>query len=184
MLHEIGDLELERSRISERAELSSAPPILAHFDLTVEGSAAAYAARLRGALSAVLALAMSQGFEGEDIPVDTVPEWFTGVCRGADGPAVDFARNGTERYFEATVSGPWELQDWLYRFDPDMDVRGWAWWDLTALPDGRLRLWADTWGEPFFSWEDLRWLLYTCGARVVEGPVLVQPEVWAREVSA
>lgn len=36
MLHEIEDLELERSRISERAEFSVAPPILA-IDITREG---------------------------------------------------------------------------------------------------------------------------------------------------
>ncbi|NUK74531.1 hypothetical protein HRW23_13780 [Streptomyces lunaelactis] len=184
MLHEIEDLELERSRTYERGEFSSAPPLLAYFDLTVEGDAAVYAGRLRGALSAVLALAISEDFASEDIPVDTVPEWFVGVCRGDDGPTEVFARDGSEHYSEQTGGGPWELQNWLYRFDPDLEVRGWSWWDLTALPDGRLRMWADTWGEPFFSWEDLRWLLYTCGAGAVEGPVLAKPEVWAQETSA
>lgn len=183
MLHEIEDIEFEASRTSERAEFGFASPLLAHFDLTVDGDVAAYAGRLRGALNAVLALAVSEDFAGEDIPVDTVPDWFIGVCRGGGGPVEEFARDGSERYSEETGAGPWELQNWLYRFDPELEVRGWSWWDLTVLADGRLRLWADTWGEPFFSWEDLRWLLYTCGARAVDDPVLVKPEVWSQETS-
>lgn len=78
-----------------------------------------------------------------------------------------------------------ERQNWLSRFDPDLEVRGWAWWDLTAAPTGNgvLRLWVDTWGEPSFAWEDLRWLAFVAGARTVANPVLVKPEAWAGELS-
>lgn len=184
MLHEIEDIKMERSRTSERPDFGSAPPLLAHFDLTLDGSATAYADRLRNVMRSVLTLAMSQEFADEDIPVHSLPEWFINACRGAEGPAEPFAQAGSRRYSEETGSAPWELQNWLYRFDPELEVRGWSWWDLTSLPDGRLRVWTDTWGEPFFAWEDLRWLLYTCGARTIDGPVLRGPEVWAQEPSA
>ncbi|MFJ2557705.1 MULTISPECIES: hypothetical protein [unclassified Streptomyces] len=183
MLHEIEDLELERSRTSERPEASSAPPVLTHFDLAVEVPGAEYAIRLRSVMNAVLTLAMSEEFEDDDFPVDTMPAWFSAVCREGDGPVEEFARTGSLHYTEKTGSKPWALRSWLYRFDPEVEVRGWSWWDLTSLPNGGLRLWADTWGEPFFSWEDLRWLLYACGAAEVEGPILNHPEVWAAEDS-
>ncbi|MFE3597813.1 hypothetical protein [Streptomyces sp. NPDC059142] len=183
MLHEIEDLRMEGSRTSGRPDFSSAPPVLAHFDLTVEAPADEYSFRLRSALNSVLTLAMSKEFEDDDFPIDTIPAWFSAVCHEGDGPVEDFARMGSLRYAEMTGRGPWALRSWLYRFDPEVEVRGWAWWDLTSLPHGGLRLWADTWGEPSFAWEDLRWLLYACGASEVDGPILSRPEVWAAEDS-
>ncbi|MFJ7266493.1 hypothetical protein ACIQV3_07450 [Streptomyces sp. NPDC099050] len=184
MLHEIEDLEIERSRVARRPESDSAPPVLAFFELTVDGDPARYADRLRGVLDAVLEIAVSESFDDDDLPVDTIPGWFSGACRGGGSPE-PFAVEGRDRYTERTGSAPWDLQNWLSRFDPELEIRGWAWWDMTCSPagDGVLRLWADTWGEPFFAWEDLRWLAYAAGARSVADPVLVKPEVWAGEAS-
>ncbi|MGW6981479.1 hypothetical protein ACWGE1_18845 [Streptomyces sp. NPDC054932] len=167
MLHEIEDLEIEANRVSRRPERDSAPPVLVEVDLAVDGDPVQYADRLRGVLGAVLRIAASEP-----------------VCRGGT-TTEPFATEGRDRYRARTGGEPWELQNWLSRFDPELEVRGWAWWDLTRPPagEGRLRLWADTWGEPSFAWEDLRWLLYTCGARTVADPVIVQPETWAGEVS-
>ncbi|NEA69131.1 hypothetical protein G3I56_42915, partial [Streptomyces sp. SID12488] len=50
MLHEIEDLESERSRTSRRPEADSAPPVLAYFELAVDGDRTEYARRLRGVL--------------------------------------------------------------------------------------------------------------------------------------
>ncbi|MFD3468146.1 hypothetical protein ACFWWM_17595 [Streptomyces sp. NPDC058682] len=47
----------------------------------------------------------------------------------------------------------------------------------------RLRLWADTRGEPFFAREDLRGLRHACGARTVADPVLAKPQVRVDEVA-
>ncbi|MCX5405901.1 hypothetical protein OHA37_18645 [Streptomyces sp. NBC_00335] len=185
MLHEIADLAAERSRASRRPEQDCAPPVLAHFEIGVDGDPAQYASRLRGLLDAVLEIAVSGAFDDDgDVPVDTIPAWFSGACRGGASPE-PFAAEGRGRYTERTGDTPWRLQDWLWRFDPDTEVRGWAWWDMTRSPaeEGAVRLWADTWGEPFFSWEDLRWLAYAAGARSVADPVLVKPEVWAGEAS-
>ncbi|MBT2477544.1 hypothetical protein [Streptomyces sp. ISL-94] len=105
------------------------------------------------------------------------------MCRGG-GCAEPFAAAGRDGYTARTGGAPWDRQNWLSRFDPDPEVRGWARWDLTRSPagDGELRLWADTWGEAFFAWEHLRRLAYACGARSVVDPVLVKPEAWNGEV--
>ncbi|MFD6884869.1 hypothetical protein [Streptomyces sp. NPDC059957] len=185
MLHEVEDIEAERYRVSHRPESDTAPPVLAHVELTVDGDPVRFADRLRGVLDAVLHIAATESFDGdEDLPVDTVPGWFAGVCRGG-GPVEPFAARGRDRYAQRTGDTPWALQDWLWRFDPALEVRGWAWWDLTAPPagDGVLRLWLDTWGEPSFAREELRWLLYTAGARAVRDPAVVRREVWAGEAS-
>ncbi|MCX4800247.1 hypothetical protein OG594_00910 [Streptomyces sp. NBC_01214] len=57
--------------------------------------------------------------------------------------------------------------------------------DLPRPPAGadRLRLWADTWSEPFFAREDLRGLRHACGARTVADPVLAKPQVRVDEVA-
>ncbi|MER7821856.1 hypothetical protein ABTX85_04735 [Streptomyces sp. NPDC096097] len=182
MLHEIEDLEKERARVSARPDADSAPPVLAFFEVTVDGDPEQYAGRLRAVMDAVLGIAASESFDDDELPVDSIPAWFPAVCRGGASPEA-FAAEGRDRYRERTGGEPWDLQNWLSRFDPDLEVRGWAWWDLTR-PDGgtdRLRLWADTWGEPFFAWEDLRWLLHACGARTVADPVIAKSPVWAGE---
>lgn len=136
MLHEIEDLEIEGSRVSHRPEADSAPPVLAYFEIAVDGDPGRYASRLRGALDAVLKIAVSESFDDDDLPVDTVPAWFSGVCRGGGSPE-PFAAEGRDRYVERTGGAPWNLQNWLSRFDPDLEVRGWAWWDMTSSPAGR-----------------------------------------------
>ncbi|MEU9603145.1 hypothetical protein [Streptomyces sp. NPDC048057] len=185
MLHEIEGVEQERERVSERPEIDPDVPLLSYVEVTVAGSPEAYAHRLREVLAAVYDLAVQEDFDEEVVSVDTLPAWFVGVCRDGGGTE-PFAADGLAGYVERTGSGPWEIQDWLSRFDPELESRGWAFWDLTAPRDGgdRVRLWADTWGEPFFSWEELRFLTYVCGARAVEDPALAKPQVWAGETSA
>ncbi|MER6468097.1 hypothetical protein [Streptomyces collinus] len=148
------------------------------------GDPEAYADRLRGVFAAVFALAAHADFDEDEVPVDTLPDWFVQVCEG--GAATPFAVDGRERYAERTGDGPWEIRDWLSRFDPELEARGWEFWDVTRSADGtgRLNVWLDTWGEPFFSWEELRWLLHTCGADLVGDPVVAKTDSWAQEPSA
>jgi hypothetical protein len=77
----------------------------------------------------------------------------------------------------------WELQEWLFQFDPDSEFRGWAWWDLTQTGVGRVRIWVDTWGESFFACNELRRLAYTAGADEVSGPILVRASDWISVVA-
>lgn len=188
MLHEIEGVEQERSRVSERPEIDPDVPLLSYVEVAVAGSPEAYARRLREVLAAVYDLAVREDLDEEVVPVDTLPAWFVGVCRGGGGtePTEEFAADGLAGYTERTGSGPWEIQDWLSRFHPELEARGWAFWDLTHPKDGgdRLRLWVDTWGESFFAWEELRFLAYVCGARSVTDPALAEPGAWAEEASA
>lgn len=105
------------------------------------------------------------------------------VSSPAEAPAPEFARNGRAAYMEHTGGRPWELQDWLYRFDPDDDSRGWEWWDVTRVGPSRVHIWVDSWGESFFGGQDLLWAAYTAGALHVEGPSIQRSAAWAAETA-
>ncbi|MGW5331288.1 hypothetical protein [Streptomyces bauhiniae] len=184
MLHEIEGVGREFTRVSERPGSASETPVLACITVTSEDDPETYAHRLRDVLRAVFSLAVDADFDAEEIPVDGIPDWFLDAGRdaGAVGPTVGAART---LYRERTGADPWEIQNWLFRFDPELEARGWEFWDLTRPADGsgRLHLWLDTWGEPMFSWEELRWLLYACGAQTVADPVVVGSGSWAAEAT-
>ncbi|MFG2297744.1 hypothetical protein [Streptomyces sp. NPDC048603] len=186
MLHEIEGVEAEAARVAGRPEAAAGTPVLARFEVEPDGPAGEFAARVREVLGAVYGIAAEADFDSDDeLPVDTLPAWFTGVCRGGAGTE-DFAAAGRDR-FTAAYDGcvPWEVQGWLARFDPEEEARGWAFWDLTHSPEvpGRLRLWVDSRGEPMFSWEELRFLLYTAGARSVQHPSVLDTGAWEAEES-
>ncbi|MFD4786644.1 hypothetical protein ACFWN1_06090 [Streptomyces sp. NPDC058459] len=164
VLHEIEGVTQELARVSERPGIDSGTPVLACIAVTPEGDAEAYAGRLREALRAVLSLAVQADFDQEEVPVDGIPDWFLGAGR---------------------TLGAWEIQDWLFRFDPEMEARGWEFWDLTRAEDGSglLHLWLDTRGEPMFSREELRWLLHACGAEAIADPMVVGADSWAAEMT-
>ncbi|MFE0174949.1 hypothetical protein ACFWZ2_21765 [Streptomyces sp. NPDC059002] len=182
MLHEVEDIERERGRVARRPRAQGAPPVLSWFEVRPTVPTEAYAARLRSVLDAALGVALSADFAEEDLPADSVPGWFATVSGPLFARAPEFARRGRERYAAAIRGGSWELQGWLHEFDPDSESRGWAWWDLTHSPDGKLRIWADTWGEAFFACDELRWLAYVAGSDEVSGPYLAKAESWHTEV--
>ncbi|MFG2506626.1 hypothetical protein ACGFOW_14105 [Streptomyces rubiginosohelvolus] len=171
----------ERRPVGQRPGADAAPPALSLFVIDVSGDAAAYVERLRSVLAPAVRLGCTADFEQESLPVDEVPGWFAEVCSGP-GPgggsggeerAPRFARAGREAYAEHTGGGgPWDLQDWLYRFDPDEDSRGWEWWDATVAGPSRVHVRVDSWGEPSFGCQDLLWAVFTAGAVRVEGPMV------------
>lgn len=175
MMHDIEDIEQERGRLSHRPAAKDAPCVLSAFDLRTSCPVDAFGRRVRSVLDPALHLALSQPFEGEDLPVGEIPDWFVAACRGGTGPVPDFAARGRERYTDATGQEPWDLQEWLYQFDPASEFRGWAWWDLTPSGDRRARIRVDSWGESFFACDELRWLAHVSGAEDVSGPALVKP---------
>jgi hypothetical protein len=137
-----------------------APPVLAVFDIrtTPRATATAFGTRLRSVLTAALRLALSHEFDGADLPLHTLPDWF----------------------LTATGPGAWEIQNWLYQFDPGSESRGWSWWDLTyADAAGReARVWVDSWGESFFGCGELRRLAHASGAEDIGGPSVVRSTDW------
>ncbi|MFD5649919.1 hypothetical protein [Streptomyces sp. NPDC127039] len=178
MLHEIEDIEQERLRLSQRPAVREAPPVFCAFDVRTSCPVPEFRDRVLSVLDPALRLAVSQPFEGEDLPVDAIPGWFTAVARESAEPAPDFAAQGAERYSTAVGRGAWDLQEWLYQFDPESEFRGWAWWDLTQSGEREARVWVDTWGESFFACDELRWLAYVSGAVEVHGPTLERSEAW------
>ncbi|MEV6807831.1 hypothetical protein [Streptomyces sp. NPDC051132] len=54
----------------------------------------------------------------------------------------------------------------------------------SAPPVLAVRVWADSWGEPFFGSLDLLWLLCTAGAARVAGPEVREAGVWESEAAA
>ncbi|MER7477520.1 hypothetical protein ABTX60_07660 [Streptomyces sp. NPDC126510] len=178
MIHEIEDIEQERGRLSRRPAPEDAPPVLCVFDVRVACPVSEFGLRMRSVLEPALDLAVSHPFEGEDLPLDSIPEWFAAAGRGGSAPVPESVAGGRERYSLAIGQGVWDVQEWLYQFDPESEFRGWAWWDLTPSGDHEARIWVDTWGESFFACDELRWLAYVSGAAEVNGPALVRSSDW------
>ncbi|WP_330322464.1 hypothetical protein [Streptomyces anulatus] len=185
MMHTTDSLAAELQRLRDRPGADAAPPVLSLFVIDVDGDAAEYARRLRSAISPAVRLGSTADFEQESLPVDDVPDWFAAVSSQDPEQAPQFARAGCDRYAEHTGGGrPWELQAWLYRFDPDEDSRGWEWWDATPVGPSRVHLWVDSWGESFFGCQDLLWAAYVAGAVRVDGPAVQKSAVWSAERNA
>jgi hypothetical protein len=178
MIHEIEDIEQERLRVSRRPARDDVPPVLCVFDVRTSGAVTEFDTRVRSVLAPALQLAVSQPFAGEDLPLDAIPDWFISADQPGAVSVPDFTRRGVELYEAAIGGGPWDLQEWLYQFDPESEFRGWAWWDLTHSSDHEARLWVDTWGESFFACDELRWLAYVSGGEEVSGPTLVGAPDW------
>jgi hypothetical protein len=204
MFHDTDDLERERQRVAVRPEAESAPPVLAVFDAVPRGPAREYAERLRAVMAPTLGIALTESFDGESVPAGTIPDWFRSVSadvRAGREAVPQFARSGRTRYEEEIEGTAWEIQDWLFRFDPESEFRGWAWWDVTRpaenagknpgeepgeepagnSAENTVHVWVDSWGESFFGCDDLRWLLFTAGAEQVSGPRVAKAAEWARE---
>ncbi|RKT53661.1 hypothetical protein C8E97_2240 [Saccharothrix australiensis] len=89
--------------------------------------------------------------------------------------------SGVDRYHAVRGEDRWDLQEWLYGFDPDL--RRWRWWDLSTL-DGRVAyLWLDTRGEPVVPCEELYWAVFAAGAREVRVVPRLSSDSWQGQVS-
>ncbi|MEV8597119.1 hypothetical protein [Streptomyces sp. NPDC052012] len=183
MIHEIEDIEQERLRLSRRPAPGDAPPVLCVFDVKTSGPVAEFDTRVRSVLAPALQLAVSQPFDGEDLPLDAIPDWFVAASQPGRASFPDFPQRGVERYEAVIGGGRWDVQEWLYQFDPDSEFRGWAWWDLTCSGDHEARIWVDTWGESFFACDELRWLAYVSGGEEVSGPTLARATDWITATS-
>jgi hypothetical protein len=184
MLHTMESLELEFQNLQHRPAADSPPPILCAFTVDIVGDCAAYVKRLRAALSAAVNVGVTADFEEEDLPIDDVPEWLIAIGVEGGERAPDFSKSGRDAYVGQTGQRPWSLQNWLHRFDPDEDSRGWEWWDVTPAGSSRVRIWVDSWGESFFGCLDLLWVAYAAGAHHVEGPTVRRAEDWVAEATA
>lgn len=170
----VGELERVDSFLAEGTE---GPPVLATFLVTTNIDAVDYVARFRAVLSAAIRTANQADFDSETISETLIPDWFAEVTCGSIAVGRDnAASSGSQQYVSRRGEELWELQDWLFCFDPQL--RGWAWWDLTQLSHNAVLLWVDSSGEPAFPCEEFRWLAYACGAKNVDGPVVRRLSEW------
>lgn len=133
-------------------------------------SSEVYAARLRALISAAVGIAQETDFEKDDVvTLDPLPEWFRGI---SDAPST----KGASNYVEAGLGEPWEPEEWIYCFDPDL--RAWTWWDITERPEG-VAVWVDTLGEPHVPHGELLWALYVAGAERVDPLRMEGADSWA-----
>ncbi|MFJ5290646.1 hypothetical protein [Streptomyces sp. NPDC088348] len=183
MFHEIEDIQHELARLSRRPSPEDAPPVLCAFDVRTSTPVPDFEARMRSILAPALQLAVVHPYDGSDLPVDTLPDWFVAAARGSSASVPEFVSHGAERYAAALDQGPWDLQEWLYQFDPESESRGWAWWDVTQSGENKVRIWVDTWGESFFACNELRWGAYISGGAEVAGPILVRTSEWVAAVT-
>lgn len=183
MIHSTESMEAEFERLLYRPAIDSTPPILCEFTVDVPGDLAQYVKRLQSTLSVAVNLGVTADFEEEDLPIDNVPEWFNAIGTGDEERAPNFSKSGRDAYMSHTEQRPWPLQNWLHRFDPDEDSRGWEWWDVTQAGPSRVHIWVDSWGESFFGCLDLLWVAYTAGALHVNGPTVRRSEVWVAETA-
>ncbi|MGX1130458.1 hypothetical protein RKD49_002648 [Streptomyces glaucescens] len=182
MIHDLGSVAAELDRVRRRPAAGSAPPVLAGFTVDVaEGSAESYAGRVRQVLLAVLDLALTAEFGDDDLPAERFPDWFTAISGSGGEVLRDFARDGRTAYLNRGAGNPWPTQNWIFRFDPDDDSRGWEFWDVVPVGPAQVRVWVDSWGESFFGSLELLWLLYTAGAAHVEGPEVRKASAWVSE---
>jgi len=183
MFHDVDSVGLELQRLQRRPESGEAPPVLSVFDVATECNPATYLERLRAPIEVGLKLGMTAEFSDDDLPTEELPDWFIDVSGDRFTDAPEFAQLARRRYLELRGSGKWRVQDWLFRFVPDDETRGWSWWDATIVGKSEARIWVDSWGESFFGCGDLRWVAFTAGAKDVDGPHLARPEQWANEIA-
>jgi hypothetical protein len=183
MMHSAESMAAEYERLRHRSGAGAAPPVLGEFTVDVPDDPADYVARLRSVVSAAVGRGATADFEEGSLPTDDVPVWFADISDGVESRAPDHAKRGRDAYTEHTGGRPWTLQNWLYRFHPDEDSRGWQWWDVTSAGQSRVRIWVDCWGESFFGCQELLWAAYTAGARHVEGPLVRRADAWVAEAA-
>ncbi|MGW2230616.1 hypothetical protein [Streptomyces formicae] len=142
-----------------------------------------YATRLREVIQEALRVCKRVDFAEDDVPVDSLPDWFLSVTDGTpDTPDANSPESiGKSRYLAARENEAWEAEEWIYCFDPDL--RAWSWWDVTEDDRGNVSLWVDTKGEGHVPCEELWWAVYVAGAESVEPLTLQYSSEWAAQAS-
>ncbi|MEK8225009.1 hypothetical protein NKG05_00835 [Oerskovia sp. M15] len=135
------------------------------FQVDAIGSLEMYGERLRNVLSSAVRTVVELGIDGDCVDASRVPKWFAGhTDRGGFADIPVEALGGRRVYLDEREQSEWDLQEWLYCFEPDL--RRWSWWDLTVGCDGRtLLLWVDTSGELVVPCDELWWAIFATGAR-------------------
>ena len=176
------DLTNEASRANRRPT-EEPVALLALLVVTPAAGPEAYAARLRHLVGEAVGVAQVADFGRGNVPTSSLPNWFLALTDGGDEAeeSDELGSEGKRRYLEAREDRPWEIEDWVYCFDPDL--RSWSWWDVTVSSHGQVNVWIDTKGEAHVPCEELWWAVYVSGALDVAALMLESAEVWSQQTS-
>ncbi|MFD3592919.1 hypothetical protein ACFWU5_09335 [Nocardia sp. NPDC058640] len=131
-----------------------------------------YIERLRALISAAVDISRTVNFdEDSTVAIDSLPEWFRNMSDVIAG-------EGASSYSNAGLGDPWDPEEWIYCFDPDL--RAWAWCYVTVREDG-VAVWVDTLGESHVPHDELLWALYVSGAESVDPLYMEDATVWENE---
>ncbi|MFV2199119.1 hypothetical protein [Nocardiopsis sp. LOL_012] len=113
-----------------------------------------------------------------------IPLWF--LCLMDDSIAAsesipEESREGAARYFDSRGGREWDIQEWLFMFDPEL--RSWSWWDLVECKSQDVLLFFDSNGEVPVPCEELWWSIFSSGALAVSDPFLVSSDFWVERSS-
>lgn len=142
-----------------------------------------YAQRLRGLIAGAVEISGSVDFESDEVSERSLPSWFLALSGGAVGdvPGDPIGSAGKRGYLEARDDRPWDSEDWIYCFDPDL--RAWSWWDVTVDENEKVCVWVDTKGEAHIPCEELWWAIFVSGAVSVDPLTLEFASVWSGQRS-
>jgi len=129
-----------------------------------------FSIRLRSVLAELVEAARAADFDSGPLTILSLPEW-----------AAEMWRYAAVRYSLHRGEEEWSLQDLFFSFEPGR--RSWEWWDVTKVAGNVLQVWVDSGGELVFNCDELRWILYLCGARTIVGPLLANPSEWQEQPS-
>ena len=170
-------IDAEIAGLSRRPKDVEIPPVLSVVAVQTLTEVESYATRVREVLVAGFEICKIADFGSETLPVDGLPGWFSD--QEPTIPAdVASGRNG---FISQRAADPLDIQEWLEMLDPES--RQWRWWDITVGGPRLALIWVDAFGEVVFNCEELYWLLYSCGARAVVGPLLLPSIVWKGQES-
>ncbi|WP_433603059.1 hypothetical protein ACQPXH_15670 [Nocardia sp. CA-135953] len=115
-------LKAERSRVFSKPMNAPQGMLLGRFKVSVDGDADDYARRLRAVMHAALEISADPEFDNmEELPTSGIPGWFVGVTGGAGSPIESTVR-GARQYTKDRDESTWNLQEWLFTFDPQNKV--------------------------------------------------------------
>jgi hypothetical protein len=129
-----------------------------------------FASRLRSILAELVEAARDADFDSGELPIPLLPGW-----------VADQWSDAAARYSLHRGEEGWSLQDLFLSFEPNH--RSWEWWDVTRAAGNIIQVWVDSGGELVFNCDELRWILYLCGARAFVGPLLAEPSDWEAQPS-
>jgi hypothetical protein len=171
------DLPSEIGRL-EGESFGRPTPLLAFVAVAPLTTPEAYASRLKQLVHEALKVVQHADFEQDEIRWGRLPHWFTGLS-GGGGDDVEpdpLGEQGKARYVRNRGDEPWDAEEWIYAFDPEL--RAWSWWDLTVDERGIVNVWVDTKGEAHVPCGELWWALYLAGAENAGPFTLERSGVW------